>query len=357
VTNIPAMKKKISFTISLFILMLIPAYGQNDSIDNEYAVVDTLDNDFGLFTKDEILDLTLRFDITKYKRKKPKEEYLDAILTYHISEADSVNKNIRLKSRGEFRNEYCDFPPIRLNFKKSDFQKEDIKEIGKMKMVTHCRYGNEDYLLKEYLIYKLFNALTDYSFRVRLVRISYINTAKKSKPIESYAFFIEPVEILAERTHIYAVDAISLSQKSMEPEYIDRMAIFNYMIGNTDWSVPNQHNCKIFSQPGSNLGIIVPYDFDYSGFVDASYAIPHESLKIKSVRERLYLGLCRNKDVFLNEIEEFSDKREEFYKIINDFQYLDAKEKKRMIYFLDEFFDQFDNRNTIVKSLQNDCVN
>jgi hypothetical protein len=352
------MLKSILVFIALSLIFVSSAFSQADTIVNPLDVVDTLDQDFGLFTKDEILDLSLRFDLTHYRRKKPKEEYMKAILTYHINEKDSINKDIRLKSRGEFRNGYCDLPPIRLNFSKADFQKNDLKKIGKLKMVTHCKYGNEDYLLKEYLIYKLYNVLTDYSFRVRLVRIEYINTYKKSKPIKTYAFFIEPVEMLGERTKSVPVDALNLNQTQMIPEMMDRMAIFFYMIGNTDWSVPNQHNCKIlstmdFSNP--NLGVIVPYDFDYSGLVDADYAIPHENLGIESVRERRYLGLCRSEDVFINAIGEFSDKKEEFYKVINDFTLLGEKERKEMIRYLDSFYTGFDKRNSIVTYLLNEC--
>jgi hypothetical protein len=335
-----------------------PAFSQADTIPNPLDVVDTLGQDFGLFTKDEILDLSLRFDLTHYKRKKPKEEYMKAILTYHINEKDSINKDIRLKSRGEFRNGYCDLPPIRLNFSKTDFQKNDLKKINKLKMVTHCKYGNEDYLMKEYLIYKLYNVLTDYSFRVRLVRIEYINTYKKSTPVNSYAFFIEPVELLGERTKSVPVDAVILNQTQINPEMIDRMAIFFYMIGNTDWSVPNQHNCKILSSlvfGNSNLGLIVPYDFDYSGLVNADYAIPGESLGIESVLERRYLGICRSEDTFINALREFSDKKEEFYKVINNFTLLAEKERKEMIRYLDSFYAGFDKRNSIVTYILNEC--
>jgi hypothetical protein len=279
-------------------------------------------------------------------------------LTYHINETDSINKEIRLKSRGEFRNGYCDLPPIRLNFSKAGFEKNDLKKINKLKMVTHCKYGNEDYLLKEYLIYKLYNVLTDYSFRVRLTRIEYINTYKKSKPIKTYAFLIEPVEMLGERMNSIPIDVVSANQKQIIPEMMDRMAIFFYMIGNTDWSIPNQHNCKILSSlvySASNLGAIVPYDFDYSGLVDADYAIPLESLGIQSVRERLYLGICRSEDQFINALREFSDKKEQFYKVINDFTLLKEKERKKMIGYLDSFYAGFDKRNSIVNDLLSQC--
>jgi len=140
------MKKTVYLQVLLALIIVLPAKSQNDSIDS-YSVNDTL-ADFGLFTRDDILELSLRFDITQYKRKKPKDEYLDAVLTYHISKTDSINKNVRLKSRGQFRNGYCAFPPIALNFKKTEFKLDDLNKLEKMKLVTHCQSGNEDIVFK-----------------------------------------------------------------------------------------------------------------------------------------------------------------------------------------------------------------
>jgi len=352
------MKKTVYLQVLLVLIIVLPAKSQNDSIDS-YSVNDTL-ADFGLFTRDDILELSLRFDITQYKRKKPKDEYLDAVLTYHISKTDSINKNVRLKSRGQFRNGYCAFPPIALNFKKTEFKLDDLNKLEKMKLVTHCQSGNEDIVFKEYLIYKLYNVLTDSSFRVRLLRINYINTFKQSKPIRSYAFFIEPLDLLAERINSVPVEVLTLSQKNIVPEMMDRMAIFNYMIGNTDWSVPGQHNCKVLASRSldrSDLGMIVPYDFDYSGLVNATYAVPAEGLGIESVRQRIFLGTCRSEEVYLNAVKEFATKKESFYKVIRDFPYLDERSKKNMTTYLDEFYSLFDKRNSIGYNLLHDCKN
>jgi hypothetical protein len=139
---------------------------------------------------------------------------------------------------------------------------------------------------------------------------------------------------------------------------MDRMAIFNYMIGNTDWSVPNQHNCKILMMSNTStpeLGMIVPYDFDYAGLVNAVYAIPTEGLKIESVQERLYLGICRDESSFLNAIREFADKKEDFYRVIRESTYLNERSAREMLFYLDEFYKDFDNRNTIVYKLMKDC--
>ncbi len=350
------MKRNYCLVILLTGLSFCPVKAQDD-VAERHSVADTL-ADFGLFTSDDLLELSLRFDVTAYKRKKPKDEYLDAVMTYHISRDDSINKNIRLKTRGEFRNGHCAFPPIVLNFKKTDFEKEDLDKINKLKMVTHCATGNEEILFREYLVYKLYNVLSDTSFRVRLVKVHYINTYKESKPVSTFAFFIEPLDLVAERINAVPVDAVSLNQTHIIPEMMDRMAIFNYMIGNTDWSVPGQHNCKVLSGkiPGQQpLGLIVPYDFDYCGLVNASYAVPIEDLGITSVRQRLYQGVCRDEETIMNALQEFIAKKEDFYKVISEFQYLDDRSKKEITRYLDEFFSMFDKRNSIWYSIKNEC--
>ncbi len=286
---------------------------------------------------------------------------MPAVLTYFINEKDTINRTIKLRSRGEFRNAFCDFPPLSLNFKKSEFEKADMKKIEKIKVVTHCQTGNEDYLFKEYLVYKLYNVLTDQSFRVRLAKIDYISTStKKNKTISSYCFFIEPTGILAERLKSVEVENPNVTQKNVIPESMNRLAIFNFMVGNTDWSVPNQHNVKVlstqsFDYPGR--GLIVPYDFDYSGLVDASYAVPFDGLGLRSVRERRYLGECRTDEEFLLALKEFSAKKPEFYRVINEFPYLDEKTKKNMTKYLDEFYNSLNKPSSIVGDFKRGCYN
>ncbi len=350
--------KKLIFSQSVLILFSVLSVSAQDvQNDSTFAASDTLFKDFGLFTSDEVLNLSLRFDIGEYLRKKSKEEYMKATLTYHVNEKDSINKEIKLRSRGISRISICNFPPISLNFKKADLNTQNLKNIEKIKMVTHCNSGNEEYVFREFLVYKLFNALTDYSFRVRLVKIDYISTEKKNKVIRSYAFLIEPMNMLTERTNTTEVENLKLSQKFIIPEMMDRITLFNYMIGNTDWSVPGLHNVKVISvlspdYPG--MGGVVPYDFDYAGLVNAHYALPAEGLGLESVRQRRYLGACRSEEQFRERLKQFSEKKTEFYRIINDFQYLTDKDKKRMTGYLDEFFSAL-AKDQLINSIRREC--
>lgn len=353
------MKKAICILFFLSGFLIRPAFSQIELIDTSYAIADTQNVKITLFDSDELFEISLKFDITNFKRKRSDEEYLDAILTYYTSDKDSITKKIKVRARGEIRRTICDIPPLLLNFKMNDSVGGKFSGIDKLKLVPYCKIGFEDYILREYLIYKLYNVLTDNSLRVKLLRITYINTFKDSKPLKRYGFALEPIKLLEKRTKSVEVKSINLTQKNIKPEMMDRFAIFNYMIGNTDWSVPIMHNAMVMSQGSSDrpdLGIIVPFDFDYSGFVNADYAVPFESLPIKTVRERYYLGICRSDEVFLNALKEFSDKKEEFYRIIREFPYLGEKSKKDIILYLDRFYLGFDKRNSIVYDLRKTCI-
>jgi hypothetical protein len=353
------MKKLICILIFLSVFFVLPVFSQIDSTVIQNTIADTHYVNPILFDSNELFEITLRFDITAFKRKRPDVDYLDAILTYHTSKTDSINKKIKVRARGNVRKDICDFPPVMLNFKMKDSSSGEFEGIDKLKLVSYCRLGYQNYVLKEYLIYKLYNVLTDNSLKVRLMKTNYINTSKPGKPLSEFGFVIEPITLFEKRTNSGEVNPKSITQKNIKPEMMDRLAIFNYMIGNTDWSVPILHNVLVFSQSKSerpDLGMIVPYDFDYAGLVDAEYAVPFEGLGIKSVRERRYLGICRDKDVYLNDLKEFTDKKEQFYKVINEFPYLTEKEKKKMIMYLDEFFNKIDNRNTIVYDILGGCM-
>jgi hypothetical protein len=253
------------------------------------------------------------------------------------------------------------FAPIELNFKKADFGYSDLNRISKLKLVPQCSSGmdKEDYVLREYLAYKLFNVMTDTSLRVRLLKVSYIDSEKKRKPVIQYGFFIEPVEILAARTNCTQVKALNLNQKSIVPKIMDRLALFNFMIGNYDWSVPGLHNVLVIKSMNFDpygLGIAIPHDFDWTGLVNASYAIPAETIGTDNVRERVFVGICRSKETYNKELDIFLEKKEAFYKVINECPYITQKVKKDITGYLDGFFDQLvGKRNNILYNLTNTC--
>jgi hypothetical protein len=355
------MKNRIFLRNYFIAFLVLPVFCQSINGEAQSAIPDTTYTSFRLFENDTLLEITLQFDLSVYLKTKPKEEYLKGKITFCPGKADSITKDIRIRTRGVFRNEQCFYAPIELNFKNANFGYSDLDSIRKIKLVPQCATGSESEknVLIEYLIYKMFSVMTDTSFRVRLLTINYIDSESKKKPFTQYGFFIEPVKMLASRTNTVEIASRALNQKSIYPRVMDRIAIFNYMIGNFDWAVPNQHNIKVLKPLAFdtiNLSAAVPYDFDFTGLVNAGYAIPDDKITgTTTIRERIFLGVCRSKEVYQKDLEEFLEKKEEFYRVINEFPYLSARQKKDMIYYLDEFYIMCTGKQKILHIFLSSC--
>jgi len=347
--------------ILFFIVCLISfcqfGYSQadiNTNINNDTILFPT---DF--FDQTEPLELTLEFDIKKFMYEKAKEEYLPAKLTYYANDSSEIEKNVRIKARGISRQKHCRLPPFWLNIKESNIIDDYISESKKIKVVTLCRSGNtyNKYLLNEYIIYRLYNIITDKSFNVRLLKINYIDTGKKNKENKSWAFMIEPEDLLAKRLNALPIKIDNLNYNHTDTLDADIMCFFQYMIGNTDFTVNGRHNVKLYKHKDHTkpLLIPIPYDFDFAGLVNADYANPAEILDLESVTERYFLGLCRSDDQYLNVINIFEAKKDEMYSFIDSFEYLEKRFRKSTLNYLDEFYKEMSKPNFIEKSLRTTC--
>ncbi len=311
-----------------------------------------------LFAQDSPLELTLESDFKQLNRHKQKAKYQAAMLQVNINDSIAIRRKIRIKPRGEFRRAYCSFPPLKLNFKRTKFEFESIQQLDKMKMVVDCRQSAsyQDYLLREYLTYKLFNLFTDISFKVRLVHVRYLDTGReKHNDKTEYAFLIEDVEDVAERNGAIEIKQKKLGQSSTQAHQMLLVAMFNYMIGNTDWSVPGSHNVKLIRKMDIQeiYPYTVPYDFDYAGLVNTSYAVPYEKLGLNNVRQRMYLGLCYEPSDFQEVINLFMEKEAEVNQTIETFEYLDKRSREDIKDFLGEFYEQIKRKNGIRYFTQN----
>ncbi|MGW8315288.1 MAG: hypothetical protein ACWGNV_06785 [Bacteroidales bacterium] len=327
---------------------------------------DTLITGADLFEESDPLHLTLTLNLKNYEKTKYKGEYIPVELTYQVNDTLSLNRSVRIKARGNFRRQYCQLSPFWLNIKspkRDTIHSESGDTIGpkvnKIKIVTHCRNNTQydNYVLREYLAYRIYNLLSPVSFRVRLIRMTYVDTGRKDKETEHWSFMIEPEEMLAERFGALVVKNDQLNMQLMNPEEFDLVALYIYMIGNSDFSITGRHNAKILGLPGfgSRGYTPVPYDFDYSGLVDAYYAVPGENLGIESVRDRYFLGLCREDDKYQKAIDSMNNHRDEILELINTFPYLDEKEKNDLIGYLESYFDLASDPARLINILNRTC--
>lgn len=319
----------------------------------------SIEKGINLFGAEGPLQITLTFDIRKFLNTKSKPEYFDAIITIKSDDSTSLTRNIKLKARGEMRREYCDFPPILLKFKEDDNEPEQILGNRKFKLVTHCKLSSlhEKYVLKEYLVYRLYNQVTPYSFRTRLAEIKYIDINKPDRSFSTYGFLIEDEDAMAERIKAVPYDNLNLTQKHMVPDEMVRTALFQYMIGNTDWGVSTQHNVRILKSTEllTDKAIPVAYDFDYSGFVSTNYAIPDQGLPIELVTERYYLGICAPEEVVAKVVDEFGTLKSQFLTTIDNFDFLPEDSRKQAESYINSFYKMYKNQKTLINTINNSC--
>jgi hypothetical protein len=301
------------------------------------------------FTDEAIVEMTLTTDIVKMQKEKGEDIFQPATVSLRFPDNTVIQEPITVAPRGHFRRENCNIPPIMVDF--STITSPRLSTLGKLKLVIGCgTNGNdEQLLLKEYLIYKIYNLLEEKSFRVRLMKVNYTDTRGKVKPFSQYAFLIEDDKELAARNNCIKKAKAQYQTESTDRELMTKVGIFEYMISNGDWSVPNNHNIRLIydKQNAAALPYAVPYDFDHSGFVNAGYALPNELLGTESVTERVYRAFPRKMEELQTTLDIFRNKKNDIFSLINNFALLPARTKKELTGYLDEFYSTINNKKQV----------
>jgi hypothetical protein len=286
------------------------------------------------------------------------------VLQYSESDGTVVKLDIEIRTRGHFRHNTCDFPPLSLNLKKAQTDGTLFEKQKKLKLVVHCddskRY--EQIVLREYLAYRIYNAVTNMSFRVRLLRVTYVDNEERRKEQVRYAFLIEHKNRLAERYDMKDLKVERTTVSAIQSDRLNQTSVFQYLIGNTDFSPiagpPGSgccHNYVLFQKDG-DLMIAIPYDFDQAGFVDAPYASPNENLRIRTVRQRLYRGRCNNNNHIDASVGRFKENRDAIYALVNEQEGLEPRVRKALLKFIDKFYVVIDDPNKVEKQIVKKCV-
>ena len=314
-----------------------------------------------LFASDDLIRLTIRGPLETIARKA---EHRPGPVSGSLGNG-AETLPVMLSPRGitRLRKETCQFPPLRVEFPQP-VAAGLFAGQRRLKLVTHCRSpeGFQQHLLLEYAAYRLYNQLTPASFRVRLAQIDYLSEG--GKPITSrYGFFIEDIDDVGRRNgtgEARVGDRIPVP--SLSPADSGRFAVFEYLIANLDWALQAGpagdtccHNNKLITGAGSTY-VPVPYDFDFSGFVDAPYALPPETVRVSSVKVRRYRGFCRHNAQALAAAAQMRAQRPQLIGLLSTIPGLDEKSRRKAAAFLDKGFADIASDQLVGEKLLKHCV-
>lgn len=267
---------------------------------------------------------------------------------------DGVTYPITLTTRGISRRtiQVCDFPPLRVTFTKPAPDGSLFEHQKHLKLVTHCKRADnfQQKVLLEYSAYKLYNLITPLSFRARLATVDYVDDDGRPY-ISRIGFFLEEAGAMAKRNDMgLAKMPDTIPGELLNSAASAKFAIFEYMISNYDWSMragprgqPCCHNSRLLKAEGSSLVYPVPYDFDWSGLVDAPYATPPEGVNIDSLRQRAYRGYCAHQAQARAFAAQISPRRAEFLAVFASIPGLQPREQEKATSFIQGFFNDVDS--------------
>jgi len=297
--------------------------------------------------------LTAPFNLINKERTANNAKQFPALLT--VGAADIP---VTIGSRGHLRlkSTTCDFVPIRIDFKSGDVAGTAFEGQTTLKLGTHCRRDGEfdQYVVREYLSYKLANLVTPLSFRARLARATYVDAASKKTLTTRAALFLEHENDVARRLGGRDVRPPHMVFKDFDKEALTTTLMLEYMLGNTDYSIWSLHNIVVV-QDKTRRFFPVAYDFDLSGMVNAPYAAPDERLGIRHVTDRLYRGPCRTLEEMTAAAEPFRGHREEMLAAIEATPELSRLHKREMTEYVESFFRRIATPDAIRRTFVDGC--
>ncbi|MES2177141.1 MAG: hypothetical protein V4550_04685 [Gemmatimonadota bacterium] len=314
-----------------------------------------------LFRSEAPLAITLTANMKQLRDDRSETSpYRPATITYIGADAKPVTVPLKVKTHGIWRLKHCEFPPLRFNFANKQVKGTLFHDLEKPKVVSTCKNTDqhEQLVLREMQLYRIYRTLTPASHRVRTLRISYADSATGKVEATRYGFLFEDPDKVAERLGGKMSKVKGASASDVEPELYSLVFAFEYFISNLDFSFNGLHNGQLVVKPDASPLLPVPYDFDFSGAVNAPYATVDARLGTKKVRERLFRGYCELKDDFPAAFQKLRDRKDAIYALYRDDvgKLLDPGTVRETLEYYDEFYDRIKTDTDAERNVWSTCV-
>jgi len=347
-----------SFILSLFGIFCISipyAFTQSSAT----ILQDSSSMEYLNHRKESILDhliesgmsrLELVTDLEDLFKDRKNRLYKKAVATFFFEDGNDWTDSLEVRVRGIYRAAKCDNLPLKMKYSKKTLKKRGLKKRNEYKLVYPCKNAKrfQNYIYKEYLIYKLYNELTDKSFRVHLIDFTIKDARQKEADIQTTGFIVEHKEEIIKRLDANKSDVRCIHTNDLPLDNSTLFQVFQFMIGNLDWIIENCKNVEVLQMKDSTL-LPIPYDFDFTGMVNPSYAVPSSKFKQNFITDRYFLGQNTEMKDLLPVLNLFKEKKEVFIKMIDSFEPLPKKERRAMIQYLKSFYRILDRPARIQK--------
>ncbi len=312
-----------------------------------------------LFKNQEQLQLKLKFSAKNLRENTNDSTYVTSMLWYKDANTEWDSINIKLRARGNFRRDNCYYVPLRIKLKKSATKGTLFQGNKKLKVVLPClegRSGN-DYVIKEYLAYKVYEDISPYHFKTRLLELEfYEEKGQRIKKHQIKAFLIEDIDNVAKRENGKQIKR-KIHPLQHNATFAVENAFFEYLIGNTDYSARVQHNQRLLFI--DDKIIAVPYDFDMSGLVNTHYStvsnIQNIPTQIDHVTQRAYKGYNRDEAVFQEVRQSYLGHEMQIFSTIDSLQnyFRDPNQFRKAKEFIEDFFEILENDKKFERNIVN----
>lgn len=312
------------------------------------------------FQSEAPIAATLTLNIKQITRDKgDNAPWRAATLSYLGPDSARVAVPVRVRTRGIWRLKTCEFPPLRLNFTSEAVKKTVFHGLDKPKLVNYCRNNDqyEQYLLEEFQLYRIYRLLTPASHAVRLLRLSYVDSASAKLAATRYAFIEEDPDALAARMSGKMLKLQGAGPDDYEPFADALVGVFQYLIGNTDFALNALHNSELLSRSNGQY-VPVVYDFDFSGAVNAKYATVDPKIRARTVRDRVYRGFCVPMEIYPRVFAVFDAKRANIYGLYKDSlgALLSPDVTRETLKYFDEFYETIDHPKSAKSEIVEQCL-
>jgi hypothetical protein len=314
---------------------------------------------FQYFEREQITEACLELDVTRLLRNKMDDKtWRPAVLLYKNKNQEQKAVNVEVRPKGHARRKICDIPPLKIRFSREFLIAEGLSpEVNILESVLICKEeaDYEQFVFREYAVYRLYNLLTDRSLRAHLLKLDLKKDRNKAAYLSNYAFFIEPERDLATRLHGRKLEPRILSSDALNRDNLDLVSLFEFMIGNTDWAIKNRHNINTILVDSDSLLTAVPYDFDYAGIVNTPYAVPGRYMNIPNVKARYFMGPCREEAQWRPTFALFESKKDELLRFCTDFPHFDASSREFVLDYLKGFYELIGDAQKRQKKIYEHC--